>query len=216
MDTDFARQQMVEQQIRTWDVTENRILDVVAALPRERFVPPGLERLAYADTSLPLAHGERMMAPSVEGRLLQALEIEPEDEVLEIGTGSGYLAACLASLARHVVSVDLHSDFLRDAGQVFADLGIDNVALQQHDVAAGMPEGQYDAIAVTGSVAAFDPAWADSLKPGGRLFVVTGDDPVMDALLVVRGDDGALHKRSLFETSLKRLQNVGEPSRFRF
>lgn len=217
MDTTLARRQMVEQQIRTWDVTDDLVLEVVSELPREDFVPPELRHVACADTALPLPHGEEMMRPSVEGRLLQALELEPEDEVLEIGTGSGYLAACLAKLSRQVVSTDLHADFIEAAGARLEALGIDNVSLQRRDVMRdGLPEGRFDAIAVTGSLPVFDDRLAASLKPGGRLFVVIGDHPVMEAWLITRGSDDQLVRKSLFETSLKRLRNVPEPSRFAF
>lgn len=212
-----ARHQMVEQQVRTLDVTNDRVLDVLHALPRDRFAPARFRELAYADTQIPLAHGECMLSPAVEGRLLQALELESEDRVLDVGTGSGYLAAALSRLAGEVLSVDLHEDFVAAARERLATMGIGNVSVEQRDIAAaGLPDGPFDAIAITASLPAFDEALLGSLKPGGRLFVVTGDDPVMEALLVVRGNSDDWHRTSLFETSLPRLRNLPEPPAFTF
>ncbi|MGB5354980.1 MAG: protein-L-isoaspartate O-methyltransferase [Woeseia sp.] len=217
MDTAHARQQMVDQQIRTWNIPEPQLLDLFENLPRENFVPPAYQALAYAETEIPLAHGEHMMFPMIEGKLLQALELEPEDEVLEIGTGSGFLTACLAKLARSVVSVDLHQDFLDDAARKFADAGIKNVSLSCHDaIQHGPPPGQFDAIAVTGSLPALDERFISALKPGGRLFIVTGDEPVMEARLLTRDGGSGWRSSSLFETSLARLRNVAEPPAFAF
>ena len=217
MNSEFARQQMVEQQIRTWDVFEDRLLELFRSLPREEFVPPEWRKLAYAEMEVPLGHGERMMRPSVEGRLLQALDIGPRDSVLEVGTGSGYLSACLASLAAAVTSVDIHEDFLAAAAEKLEQHGFDNVSLKRHDVAAdGPPEGIFDAIAVTGSLPVPDERLLEALAPGGRLFVVIGEAPVMEARVYTRGEDGGITSRAAFETSLPRLQNVAEPSRFSF
>lgn len=217
MRSDFARQQMVEQQIRTWDVFEDRLLDLFRSLPREDFVPAAWRNLAYAEAEIPLAHGERMMRPSVEGRLLQALDIGPDDSVLEVGTGSGFLTACLASLAHGVTSVDIHPEFLTAAAGKLEQHGFDNVILKHHDVAAdGPPPGSFDAIAVTGSLPAPDERLLDALAPGGRLFVVIGDAPVMEARVYTRGEDGSISSRAAFETCLPRLQNVAEPSQFAF
>lgn len=217
MNSDFARRQMVEQQIRTWDVFEDRLLDLFRSLPREDFVPQAFRKLAYAEAEIPLAHGERMLRPSVEGRLLQALEIEADDSVLEVGTGSGYLTACLASLAQSVTSVDIHEEFLIAAAGKLEQHGLDNVILKRHDVAAdGPPPGSFDAVAVTGSLPAPDERLLEALAPGGRLFVVIGEAPVMEARVYRRGDDGSITSRAAFETCLPRLQNVAEPSRFAF
>ena len=217
MNSDFARQQMVEQQIRTWDVFEDRLLDLFRELPREDFVPSEWRQLAYADAEIPLAHGERMLRPSVEGHLLQALALAPGDSVLAVGTGSGFLTACLARLAASVTSVDIHEDVLNAAAEKFAQHDIDNVSLKRHDVAAdGPPDGQFDAIAVTGSLPRLDERLLDALAPGGRLFVVIGEPPVMEARVYTRQPDGSIASRAAFETCLPRLQNVVEPSAFSF
>lgn len=217
MNTDAVRRQMVEQQIRTSDVTEIPLLKILEELPREQFVPDAFRLLAYADTEIPLPHGECMMRPSVEGQLLQALELEAEDRVLEVGTGSGYLTAALARLAGHVLSVDLHQDFLERARTVLDELEICNVELQQRDIIGnGLPDGRFDAIAITGSMPALDETFLQHLEPGGRLFVITGDAPVMVAELITQGSDSSWHRSSLFETWLPRLQHIREPSAFRF
>lgn len=217
MDTAYAREQMVEQQIRTWDITEAQLLELMKELPRDEFTPAAYRLLAYAETEIPLGHGQHMMYPMVEGKLLQALDLEPEDEVLEIGTGSAYLTACLAKLARSVVSVDIHDDFLSAAAAKLSALRIDNVSLQRHDAATdGPPAGLFDAIAVTGSLAAIDERLVAALKPGGRLFLVTGDAPAMEARLISRDSADGWQSKSLFETTLARLDNAGEPPGFSF
>lgn len=216
MDTELARRLMVEQQIRAWEVTDTRVLGLFGTISRDEFVPPAFRQLAFADCSIPLGHGEVMMVPSVEGRLVQALDLKPEDRVLEVGTGSGYLAACLAKLAGRVDSIDIHRDFVTDAGARLTDHGIDNVSLSVMDACAELPEGPFDAIAVTGSLPVLDQRYIDALAPGGRLFIVTGDEPIMEAQLIVRGADGTWQSTSLFETALARLQNAPEPTGFSF
>ncbi len=217
MDSEFARRQMVEQQIRTWDVFEEELLDLFRSVPREDFVPSAWRRLAYAEAEIPLGHGERMMRPSVEGRMLQGLDIGSEDHVLEIGTGSGFITACLARLAHSVTSIDLYEDFLSAAADKLARHRLDNVSLERLDaVTDGPPDGAFDAIAVTGSLPAPDERLFAALKPGGRLFVVIGEAPVMEARLYTRGDTAEPSSTVLFETCLPRLQNVAEPSHFTF
>lgn len=216
MNTDFARRQMVEQQIRTWEVSDRRVLEVLAELPREEFVPPGYEGVAFADTSIPLPHGQRMLTPTIEGRLLQALELSPADEVLEIGAGSGFLTACLARLAGRVTSIDIFPDFVEAADAKLKSLGIDSVTLLNMDAMQALPEGSFDAIAVGGSMPLFDNRFFEALKPGGRLFVVVGSGPVMDARLVVRTEDGSPKVTSLFETRVPPLQNAPAPPAFTF
>lgn len=216
MDADFAREQMIDQQIRAWDVLEPRVLGIFGDVPREHFVPEAFRSLAFADTEIPLAHGENMMAPKVEGRLLQSLEIEPGDRVLEIGTGTGFLTACLARLGEHVVSVDCHSDFVAQAMDRLHAIDIVNVDLRVMDATRELPAGEFDAIAVTGSMPEVDQRLADALAPDGRLFVVVGDAPVMEALLITRSGDNEWSRESLFETVLKRLRNAERPPRFDF
>jgi len=216
MNIDFARRQMIDQQVRAWTVLDPDVLEVLAATPREQFVPGDYRSLAFADTEIPLGHGEAMMTPTVEGRVLQALALEPGDRVLEIGTGSGYLTACLATLARSVTSIDIHDDFVRSAARKLAAAGIDNVVLRTMDAMHELPEGRFDAIAVTGSIAIFDTRFVDVLDPGGRMFVVVGSPPVMDARLVHRNGDGDWRGESLFETSVAPLVHAALPPQFWF
>jgi protein-L-isoaspartate(D-aspartate) O-methyltransferase len=216
MNTDFARQQMIQQQVRTWDVSDSDILAVLNRVPREQFVAAGYESLAFAETELPIGHGQVMMTPNVEGRLLQSLDIKSSDIALEVGTGSGFLTACLARLAASVTSIDIYEDFLESAAANLEDSGIKNFALQAMDATQELPDGEFDVIAVTGSLEKFDPRYVAALKPGGRLFVVVGFAPVMDALLVRRTDDRDWQTTSLFETSLPALLNGSLRPHFSF
>jgi len=209
MNFESARAAMVEQQVRPWEVLDARVLETIATVPREMFVPEAQRQLAYVDMPLPLAHGETMMKPVVEGRLLQALALEPGDEVLEIGTGSGYVTACLARLAREVVSIDLHADFLQSAGERLQQSGLRNVRLQLADALDFKPGRQFDAVAVTAAVAELPEIFSTWLKPGGRLFVIRGLSPVQQALRITRRGE-SLHSESLFETDVPYLRG-GEP-----
>lgn len=196
-----ARELMVEQQVRPWDVLDPRVLDVLAAMPRERFVPPAYEGVAYADVALPLGHGELMLKPVLAGRALQALAPADTDEVLEVGTGSGYVTACLARLAREVVSLDRHADFTDVARSRLAALGIANARFEAADVFAWRSDRRFDAICVNGAVDAIPARLLELLKPGGRLFVVRGRAPAMEAVLV--HNEGASPRiESLFETDI--------------
>jgi len=216
MNIDFARRQMIDQQVRAWTVLDPAVLDALSLVPREEFVPGAYQSLAFADTEIPLGHGEFMMTPTVEGRVLQALDLRANDHVLEIGTGSGFLTACLAKLAGTVTSVDIHGDFVRDAARKLAGARIDNVELQTMDATLELPGNRYDAIAVTGSIETFDSRFVDALRPGGRLFVVVGSPPVMDARLVRRTGDTDWNSESLFETSLGPLVHGTLPPQFVF
>ena len=212
-----ARHNMIEQQIRPWDVLDQRVLELIAALPREDFVPPGYLSLAYADINIPLEHGQTMMAPKVEARMVQALELKPRDTVLEIGTGSGYVPALLAKSSKHVYSVDIYADFVERAAQELTGHGITNVTLENGDAASGWGAHQpYDAIAVTGSLPILPEQLRRQLKVGGRLFVVTGDEPVMSAQLITRVSEDGWSQRTLFETVLPTLVNAPQPPRFVF
>lgn len=216
MDTDFARQQMVDQQVRAWDVLHPDVLQVLKSVPREQFVPTGYEALAFADTEVPIGHGQFMMTPTLEGRLLQALKPTSSDNVLEIGTGSGFLAACLARLSDNVTSIDIHDDFLDAAKVNLADSGINNVKLLSMDAMRELPDDKFDVVAITGSIEDFDPRFVAALKPGGRLFVVVGTGPAMDARLVTRSGDNDWQSQSLFETVLAPLVNGSKPPQFLF
>ena len=216
MKTDFARQQMVEQQVRAWDVLSSDILLALMTVPREQFVPVGFEALAFADTEIPIGHGEFMMTPTLEGRLLQALDLKSTDSVLEIGTGTGFVTACLAQLAGEITSVDVYEDFLKAAAANLEDSGTRDIELLAMDATKELPDEQYDAIAVTGSVPAFDERYLDALKQGGRLFIIVGEPPVMDAQLIVCGEESARDTSYLFETIVAPLVNSASASTFRF
>ena len=216
MKTDYARQQMVEQQVRAWEVLDPDILDVLKEVPREQFVPAGYESLAFADTEIPIGHGQFMMTPTIEGRVLQSLTPRTGEDVLEVGTGTGFLAACLARLSASVTSIDIYEDFLASAEANLQDAGVEDVELLAQDATESLPDAQYDVIAVTGSIETFDPRFVTALKPGGRLFVVVGHEPVMEARLVTRTGDNDWRTESLFETSLTPLKNAALPPQFSF
>ncbi len=215
MPIDFqqARYAMVEQQVRPWDVLDPRVLDTLMRVHREDFVPPRHRKLAFADLALPLEHGEVMMKPVHEGRLLQALNLEPSDEVLEVGTGSGFVTACLSALAREVVSIDRHTDFVDRARQRLAADGAANVRLECADVFAWQPGRQFDAICVTAAVATDPERFGAWLKPGGRLFIVHGLSPVQEALRITRRGEG-FHRESLFETDIPYLHGAAPAPHF--
>jgi protein-L-isoaspartate(D-aspartate) O-methyltransferase len=217
MNLEQARYNMVEQQIRTWEVLDPRILELVARARREDYVPVAFRRLAFADMNIPLEHGQVMMQPKVEARLLQGLDIKPGERILEIGTGSGFLTSLLASLGQHVYSVDLFPDFSRAALEQLAQHGHKNVTLEVGDAATGWDRhAPYDVIVLTGSVPVLPEAFKASLAPGGRLFAVVGTSPVMEALVVTRIGSGGYAERSLFETDLPALVNAHAPVRFEF
>jgi protein-L-isoaspartate(D-aspartate) O-methyltransferase len=196
-----ARELMVEQQVRPWDVLDPRVLAVLADMPRERFLPASYAGLAYADVALPIGHGEYALKPVVAGRALQALVPGDTDTVLEVGTGSGYLTACLARLAREVVSLDRHADFTEAARERLASLGIDNARLETADVFGWDSDRRFDAICVNGAVDAIPARLLGLLAPGGRMFIVRGRAPAMEAVLV-HGDGASPRIESLFETDL--------------
>jgi len=215
MDFEQARHNMIEQQVRPWDVLDQRVLDVMTTLPREAFVPEQYRALAFADISIPLGQDQVMMSPKLEGRLLQALDIKPDDTVLEIGTGSGYLTACLASLGQHVTSWEIFPELSAAAKARLVEQDIGNVTLEVGDATREIAdEARYDVIAVTGSVPVLQQQFHANLKPGGRLFVITGKPPIMEALLITRLDADTWARESLFETSLPPLVNAAEPLRF--
>jgi protein-L-isoaspartate(D-aspartate) O-methyltransferase len=202
MNTNSARRQMVEQQVRTWDVFDADVLSAMGSVARDMFVPAELRNVAYADAEIPLPHHQCMLRPSLVGKLIQALDIKATDDVLEVGTGSGYLTACIAGIAGTVTSIDIYNDFIQSAKEKLADCGIENVTLQQMDATAELPPGRFDAIALTGSVSKLDERFINALKPGGRLFVVTGTAPAMTAMLITAGDDGVATAEELFETNI--------------
>jgi len=212
-----ARHNMIEQQIRPWDVLDQRVLELIDGLPRDKFVPTTYLKLAYADVNIPLDHGQVMMPPKIEARMLQALDIKSSDSILEVGTGSGYVTALLARSGKHVYSVDVYPDFLESAGRKLAELGIGNVTLESGDAVNGWDNhAPYDVIAITGSLPVLPDSFLQGLKIGGRLFVVTGQEPVMEACLITRTAEQGWVKQALFETVLPPLVNAPQPQRFIF
>ena len=217
MNFEQARFNMVEQQIRPWEVLDSAVLELLFEVKRERFVPEEHRDLAFADLEIPLGHGEAMMQPKVEARLLQELGVQPHETVYEVGTGSGYLTALLAKLARHVTSAEIHEDLHAAAAGKLRDAGIENVTLLPGDSARGpLADSAFDVIVLTGSVPLVPQAFLDRLSPGGRLFAVVGDEPVMEAMVVRQPERGAFQQVKLFETMLKPLVNAAQPTRFRF
>jgi protein-L-isoaspartate(D-aspartate) O-methyltransferase len=214
MNFDVARTQMLGQQLRAWEVLDDRVLRAFAETPRENFVPRDYRDLAFADTEIPLPFGQTMLAPKVEGRILQALQVEAIDEVLVVGTGSGYLAACLGRLAKRVTSVDIFPEFATAAAPHLAACGIRNVQLQTADALGLTNRAQFDAIAVTGSVPTLDNHFVSMLRPQGRLFIVVGRAPAMEARLVTVEPDGSTTTEGLFETVLAPLINAERPEPF--
>jgi protein-L-isoaspartate(D-aspartate) O-methyltransferase len=217
MDFEHARFNMVEQQIRPWEVLDQRVLDLLFKVRREDFVPAEYRTLAFADLEIPLGHGERMLAPRVEARMLQALALSENDRILEVGTGSGYMTALLAAVGAHVYSVDILPEFTRTAGEKLTRHGIRNVTLETGDAARGWDKhGPYDAIVLTGSVPILPESFKTSLKTGGRLLAVVGEPPVMEAELITSVGAGAYNTVALFETCIAPLKNAVTPERFVF
>jgi protein-L-isoaspartate(D-aspartate) O-methyltransferase len=216
MDTVAARQQMVDQQIRTWEVLDRRVLDALSAVPREAFVPESYRELAFADAPIPIGFGQYMLAPNIQGRILQALGINASDSALEVGTGTGYLSACLSLLAAATHSIDIYPEFTAAATANLRAVPQARVRFESRDAFGPAPLGEYDVIAVTGSMPVYDARFERALRLGGRLFAVIGSAPVMDAILVRRVDDGEWIRESLFETVIDPLINAAPAQGFVF
>jgi len=211
-----ARENMVEQQIRPWDVLDSRVLETLATLPREGFVPAAHSALAYADLELPLGHGQRMMKPVIEGRTLQALDVQAGEDVLEIGTGSGFLTACLATMGREVVSLELHPELAASAQASLEAAGLgSNVRIETADALSWTTDRQFDVVCVTAAVDSLPASFLQWLRPGGRLFAVRGRSPVMEAVLVYN-DAAGPRIESLFETDLPYLTGAAPVAQFVF
>jgi len=216
-DTERARHNMIEQQIRPWEVMDQRVLDTLQAVPREAFVPGGYRGLAFADIEVPIGHGEVMLAPKIEAKLMQALAIRPTDRVLEVGTGSGYLTACLAHLGGHVVTIDRHGDFTEQARARLTRLNIGNVEYLVGDAfTTEFGSAPFDVIAVTGSMPLPSERLEGLLGDGGRLFAVIGEPPAQEAQLVMRIREGVVRREGLFETVIPPLYNAPRPEAFVF
>jgi protein-L-isoaspartate(D-aspartate) O-methyltransferase len=215
LNVELARRNMVEQQVRPWDVLDSRVLEAITAIRREDFVPAACKNLAFADIELPLGLNERMMKPVVEGRVLQAVAPTKQESVLEIGTGSGFLSACLARLAREVVSVEQHAEFVDAARARLAGANVRNARVEAAEaVNEFKPDQAFDVMVVTGAVAALPPRWREWVKPGGRLFVIVGASPLQRALLHSRDRDGNWTEQSLFETDLPYLNHAAPTASF--
>jgi len=211
-----SREQMIEQQVRAWDVLDEGVLQLLRKVPREHFVPAAQRAFAFADIEVPLPHGQRMLRPNVVGRLLQALELNGSERVLEIGSGSGFVTACLAGAARQVESLEIVSALAALSRDNLASLGIGNASVACGDGLQPRGQSRYGAIAVTGSMPVYQRVFEEQLEVGGRLFIVVGEAPAMDARLIRRISEEAWTTESLFETVIDPLTNAPRPPEFRF
>jgi protein-L-isoaspartate(D-aspartate) O-methyltransferase len=217
MNTEQARFNMIEQQIRPWDVLDAGVLELLSMVRREDFVPPACRALAFVDTEIPLPDGQCMLAPRVEARLLQEAQLQRHEQVLEIGAGSGFMAALLANQARSVVSLERSATLARMAASNLRHAGVANAAVRTMDGVQGLPgEAPFDVIMLSGSVAQVPKALLQQLKVGGRLIGVVGYEPMMQAVRVRRVSDTGFHTENLFDTVVPRLQGFAEPTRFSF
>lgn len=217
MNLEQARKNMVEQQIRPWDVLSQRVLDVLLEIPRHNFVPEPHQDLAYSDSKIPLGHGQTMMNPNLEGRVLQALQIHADDKILEVGTGTGYLTACLATLGKEVESVEFHEDLAKTAQQNLSQQQIKNVNIVTGNAAQGWGDSKsYDAIAITGSLPNLPEEFKQALRIGGRLFCILGSSraPIMHAWSITRVGETDFSETCLFETSIGSMQGASEEIKF--
>ncbi|MFJ7567053.1 protein-L-isoaspartate O-methyltransferase [Herminiimonas sp. NPDC097707] len=218
MNIEKARFLMIEQQIRPWDVLDQDVLELLVIVKREAFVPLAYRALAFADSEIPLPHGEHMMTPKLEARIMQELALKKHENVLEIGAGSGYLAALLAYKARHVTTLEIDPELKALAQQNLADCGVSNVDVVEADGAQGYTAANttYDVIVVSGSLPVVPEALLAQIKVGGRLFAIVGDAPAMTAQLITRVSDISYNTVNLFETVVKPLRNAVVPSQFKF
>lgn len=217
MNTERALFNMVEQQIRTWHVLDKQVLEHLAGLDRQLFVPAALASLAYSDTEIPLTHGEHMLAPRVDARLLQDLKLQAHERVLEIGTGSGYLTALLAKSCAQVLSLECHADLVSTAQHNLAKAGIHNAEVRlSSGVPSGLSPAGFDAIVLGGSVAEVPSELLNLLKPHGRILAVVGDEPMMQATRITRQADGSGHSQILWDVVTPRLHGFTEHSSFHF
>ncbi len=216
MNLQLAREQMVSQQVRTCEVLEDRVLVAMGRVPRELFVPPLWQSLAYADFAVPLAHGKHMLTPMLAGRFLQALDLRAHQRVLEIGTGSGYLSACMAALGARVHSIELYPDLAAAASQQLKQAGARHVEVITADAMSWQDEGGYDAVVLTASLPIYQSRFEQALRPGGRLLVVVGEPPAMQALLLRPYPGARPAPQQLFETDLEPLEHAPRPEAFAF
>lgn len=212
-----ARANMVEQQVRTWEVLDPEVLDALREVPREDFVPSRYRRLAFSDLRIPLDHGQVMMKPIEEGRMLQSLLVEPDQRILEIGTGSGFTAACLAHLGASVLSIDVHEELVESARTRLSRLGVDRVEVVCADALGDFdPQESFAAVVVTASAVEVPETFFEWVRPGGRLFAVRGHSPAMEAVCMTRIAPDRWHSESLFDTDLPRLVGAEDRPVFEF
>jgi protein-L-isoaspartate(D-aspartate) O-methyltransferase len=216
MRTEEAREQMIEHQIRAWEVLDERVLAILRLVPRERFVSPQYRFLAFADVEIPLPHAQHMLRPSVAGRLLQALDLAGSERVLEVGTGSGFVTACLAAASQEVHSVEIFADIAELARASLAGVKVANAQVINKDALELAAGTRYEAIALTASLPLYDERWQRQLAIGGRLFVIVGEPPIMEARLVRRLDEESWTSVSLFETIVDPLRNARRREEFSF
>lgn len=216
MDFEAARQQMIHQQVRAWDVLDPGVLEVLGHVPREQFVPPAFRELAFADTAIPLPAGQSMLAPKIHGRILQALEVRPGETVLEVGAGSGYLSACLAALGGQVTSLEIHAELVALAIDNLRAAGYPGIHVLAADATTWQAPQRFDVVVLTASLPQYDRRYQDWLNVGGRLFVTIGAAEPMTATLVTRSDEREFGRVDLFETVIDPLANARRPSTFVF
>ena|SRR5690606_37986660 len=221
MNIEQARFYMIEQQIRPWDVLDTDVLELLVVVKREAFVPAAYQALAFADSEIPLPGGENMLTPKLEARIMQELAVQKHENVLEIGTGSGYMAALLAHKARHVTTVEINPELKAMAEKNLADYGVTNVEVAEGDAAQGytglvQPNAPYDVIVVSGSLPVVPEGLLAQLKVGGRMFVVVGSQPTMTAQIITRTSEVNFDTVGKFETIIKPLRNATAPSPFKF
>lgn len=215
MNFEIARHNMIEQQIRPWNVIDPVVLDVLEAIPRENYVSDKMKKSAFSDVELPIGHDQLMLSPKIEAKILQAVQVQKTDNVLEIGTGSGYMTALLAQLADKVCSVEIHEQLSQQAQEKLTGEGFDNVTFVVADAARGFDQNApYDVIILTGSVPQLPEAYKQSLKKGGRLFAVIGSAPVMEATLITRVSSSQYSTEILFETEIPELENTTRDKTF--
>ncbi len=220
MNIEIARSNMIDQQIRPWNVLDMRVLDLMSAIPREDYMPRGYRDLAFADTQIPLGHGQVMLPPREVGRLLQALQVQAEDSILEIGTGSGYLTSLLSKQGKHVLSVELFPDIAEQAQKnCEADdhINMANIKIEVGDASKGwQTESTFDVICITGALPELAAHWQEQLNIGGRLFVVVGKPPVMQAMLITRVGTQEWISEMVYETLLPWLVHAEPTPQFKF
>ena len=215
-DVQFARRQMIEQQVRAWEVLDLKVLDALQQVPREEFVPATYRELAFADTNVPIGHGQAMLAPKLEGRILQSLEVRTGDHALDVGTGTGFFAACIGRLAQSVRTIDLFPEFTARANESFRHANVHNVVAETFDAMQLAERDAYDVIALTASLPVYDARFERALKVGGRLFVAVGAGPIIEAQRVTRTGTNDWIRESLFETGMTALIHAPQPPKFVF